>query len=156
LPRRANHLKQILAQRKTVLCFGKNHGADFMSREEEIRQLAIAATQMLRSRVRWKPGKDVEHLAKRIRQGHLKAETSMSDYNRIISELLLNDDSAVYHYPFDGDDYFGLVGEFEDKTWLIILGANGLMETAFPPKEPTSYLIKRGFVYLGKMKEISP
>ncbi|MCI0690471.1 hypothetical protein L0337_00525 [candidate division KSB1 bacterium] len=127
-----------------------------MNNEDNIRALAVAAVLALRSRVRWKPGKDIQHLEKRIRVGHLQAGTAMDEYNRMISEILRQPDSEIYHYPFDGDDYFGVVGNAGEIPWLIILSAAGMMETAFPPKDPINYLQRRNFIYLGKMSEMIP
>jgi len=33
-----------------------------MTSQDDLRPLAVAAILMLRSRVRWKPGKDIQHL----------------------------------------------------------------------------------------------
>jgi hypothetical protein len=125
-----------------------------MNSEDNIRPLAVAAVLALRSRLRWKPGKDIQHLEKRIRVGHLPVGTTLDEYNRIISEILRHSDSAIYHYPFDGDDYFGVVGNAGEIPWLIILSATGMMETAFPPKDLVNYLQRRNFIYLGKMSEM--
>lgn len=127
-----------------------------MTSQDDLRPLAVAAILMLRSRLRWKPGKDIQHLEKRIRVGHLQVGTTLDEYNRIISEILRQPDSAVYHYPFNGDDYFGVVGKADEIPWLIILSATGIMETAFPPKDLLNYLQRRNFVYLGKISEMIP
>ena len=127
-----------------------------MTSQDDLRPLAVAAILMLRSRVRWKPGKDTQHLEKRIRVGHLQVGTTLEEYNRIISEILRQPDGAVYHYPFNGDDYFGVVGKAEEIPWLIILSATGIMETSFPPKDLLNYLQRRNFIYLGKMSEMIP
>lgn len=127
-----------------------------MAGQDDLRPLAIAAILVLRSRVRWKPGKDIQHLEKRIRVGHLQVGTTLDEYNRIISKILRQSDSAVYHYSFNGDDYFGVVGKADEILWLIILSATGMMETAFPPKDLLNYLQRRNFVYLGKMSEMIP
>jgi hypothetical protein len=127
-----------------------------MSSEDDLRPLAVAAILALRTRLRWKPGKDLQHLEKRIRLGHLPVDTTLEEYNRIISEILRQPDSAVYHYPFDGDDYFGVIGKAGEIPWLIILSATGMMETAFPPKDLINYLQRRNFIYLDKMSEIIP
>ncbi len=127
-----------------------------MNNEDDIRRLASAAILTLRSRVRWKPDKDSQHLEKRIRVGHLQAAMTLDEYNRIISEILHQPESMVYHYLFDGDDYFGVVGKVGEIPWLIILSAAGMMETAFPPKDLINYLQRRNFVYLGKMSEMIP
>jgi hypothetical protein len=125
-----------------------------MTNEDDLRRLAVAAILLLRSRARWKTGKDLQHLEKRIRVGHLPAGTTIDQYNHIVDELLHQPDSFVYHYPYRDADYFGVVGEIDNTSWLLILSATGMMETAFPPKDLADYLKRRGFIYLGKMSEM--
>ena len=40
------------------------------------------------------------------------------------------------------------------KEWLVIFGAGGVMETAFPPGNIDDYLEHRGFVPLGRIEEV--
>jgi len=40
------------------------------------------------------------------------------------------------------------------KEWLVIFGAGGVMETAFPPENIDDYLEHRGFVPLGRIEEV--
>ncbi len=127
-----------------------------MNSPDSIRPLAAAAILMLRAHVRWKSGKALQHLEKRIRVGHLPAGTLLDEYNQIISDILRHPESAVYHYPFNADDYFGVVGNDREIPWLIILSATGIMETAFPPDDLINYLQRRNFIYLGKMREMIP
>lgn len=125
-----------------------------MEDENDINQLAAAAILAAQPRVLWKPGKDIQHLEKRIRVGHLPEGTILDEYNQIVSAVLHHDDSKVYHYPYNDDTYFGVVGKTENTSWLVILNPKGIMETAFPPKELENYLKRRGFIYLGKISEI--
>lgn len=85
---------------------------------------------------------------------NLPVGTTLDEYTRIISEILRQPDSAVYHYPFNGDDYWGVVGKVDEISWLIILSATGMMETAFPLKDLLNYLQRRNFIYLSKMNEM--
>jgi len=40
----------------------------------------VEAIRQLRDQVRWKPGKDRQHLAKRVALGHLPSEATAADY----------------------------------------------------------------------------
>jgi len=121
---------------------------------ENRKQAAAKAIRVLRSQVRWKPGKDAGHLAKRKVMGHLPAEATADDYNTLIGAVLNEVNSLIYHYPFSATDYYAVSGSMADVVWLVIFGADGVMETAFPPDDLADYLTKRGFVLLGQMGEI--
>jgi hypothetical protein len=44
----------------------------------------VAAVRRLQEGVRWKPGKALQHLAKRVELGHLPVGTILADYEAII------------------------------------------------------------------------
>lgn len=125
-----------------------------MFEHETHRQAAAEAIRALRHQVQWKPEKDEQHLAKRKAMGHLPDEATVEDYDALISAVLDEANSLVYHYPFGGKDYYAVSGEAQGAMWLIIFGGDGIMETAFPPDDLTDYLTKRGFVPLGRMEEV--
>src|SRR5881409_356643 len=62
----------------------------------EERSRIAEAIRRLREGVHWRPGKDVQHLAKRIELGHLPAETTMTDYpyNDTSTNMLSNTKSC--------------------------------------------------------------
>lgn len=122
----------------------------------ELRLLAAAAIQMVSQHVRWKSGKDVQHLEKRIRRGHLQPATSLALYNQLIQKILSEPESDVYHYPFGQTDYFSIVSEVEGQPWLVLISAKGMMETAFPPDDLQDYIVRSKYVFLGKLKELLP
>jgi hypothetical protein len=126
------------------------------NRSQELRLLAAAAVQMVRHHVRWKPGKDVQHLDKRIRRGHLQPGTGLDQYNQLIQKVLTAPESNVYHYPFGQADYFSVTNEIEGKPWLVLISAKGIMETAFPPDDMQDYIVQSKYVFLGKLKELIP
>ena len=64
------------------------------------RQAATQAIRALRGQVRWRTGKDAQHLAKRKSMGHLLPQATVEDYNRLIQALASDVTSMVYHYPF--------------------------------------------------------
>jgi hypothetical protein len=115
-----------------------------------------AAILSLRTQVRWKPGKDADHLAKRKQRGHLPLDAKIDDYNEIIITVLSDDESKVYRYDVAGDTYGVVWGTCERQEWLIIFGLDGVMETAFPSKAPQRYITRRAMVFLGKVEDILP
>jgi hypothetical protein len=42
-----------------------------------------------------------------------------------------------------------LVATINSEKWLVMIGLDGVMETAFPPDGMERYLSNDGFVYLG-------
>ena len=56
------------------------------------------AIRLVRAQIRWKPGKDVEHLEKRIDLGHLPPGTTLDVYEAIIAAIVQDPLSKVYLY----------------------------------------------------------
>ena len=127
-----------------------------MLARETHRQAVAQALRHLRQQVQWKPHKEAQHLTKRKRMGHLHGEATVDDYNALISVVVHEADSLLYHYPFSTRDYYAVSGQVEGVTWLVIFGIDGILETAFPPRDLDTYLTKRGFELLGRMGEIYP
>lgn len=86
---------------------------------------------------------------------HLPTGATINDYNRLVARVLRNADSLVYWYGSGTADYYAVSGGSGGRVWLIIFGGDGIMETAFPPMDPASYLSRRGFVRLGRVGEIA-
>jgi hypothetical protein len=129
-----------------------------MTRKDKIlspeeRAKLLDAVHGIRKTVQWKPGKDIVHLTKRQNMKHLNASASLLDYNGLISALARNERNLVYLYEFSGT-YYAIRGFVEQKEWLIVFGASGLMETAFPPENIDDYLKHRGFVLLARIEEV--
>lgn len=121
----------------------------------EAHERAVAkALHVLVREVRWKPGKDSAHLAKRKAMGHLPVEATISHYNGLILRLVSEPRHRVYHYPFGTSDYYAVSGEVESVSWLAIFAGDGTMETAFPPDDLAEYVAKRGFRLMGTVGEI--
>jgi hypothetical protein len=120
----------------------------------EERARLLDALQGIRKAVQWKPGKDIVHLKKRKKMKHLMTSASLLDYDEVISSLVGNERNIVYLYEFSGTHYYALRGFIHDEEWLVIFGARGVMETAFPPENIDDYLEHRGFVILGPVEEI--
>lgn len=121
---------------------------------QELRLLAAAAIRMVRHQVRWKPGKDVQHLEKRIGRDHLAPGASLDQYNQLIQKILSEPESDVYHYSFGQTDYFSVTNEINGKPWLVLVSAKGIMETAFPPDDLHDYIVQSKYFFLGKLKEL--
>ena len=121
---------------------------------DEFNAQVVAAIRLVQARVRWKRGKAQQHLQKRVALGHLEPEAQLDDYEAIISALVHNAYSEVYVYVFDGQTYPVVVGTVGNQHWLAMFGLDGVMETAFPPTDATSYLSDSRFVRLGTLQEL--
>jgi hypothetical protein len=69
-------------------------------------------------------------------------------------DIVKNDRNMVYLYDFPGIHYYGVRGFVDNAEWLVIFGAGGVMETAFPPMDIDDYLYHRGFVWVGMIEEV--
>jgi hypothetical protein len=125
---------------------------EMLSHEEKVK--LVQALQAIQNRISWKSGKGHVHLEKRQRMGHLSPSTLMVDYERIILDTVRESNNIVYLYEFGDTHYYAIRGFSQDKEWLILFGAGGVMETAFPPEDTDGYLERRGFVLLGHIQEI--
>ena len=121
---------------------------------EDIQQQIASAIRALRAAIRWKPGKGEQHLAKRKRRGHLSSDATLAYYHGIIAAILDNDSSRVYRYDFAEGVYGVVRGTSGTQEWVVIFGIDGIMETAFPPKEPDEYVSRRKFELLGVIEEV--
>jgi len=114
----------------------------------------VEALQAIQKRVSWKSGKGQVHLEKRQRMGHLLPTASISDYEQVIFDIVRDGNNVVYLYEFEDAYYYAVRGFSEAREWLVVFGAGGVMETAFPPEDMDGYLERRGFVLLGHIEEI--
>ncbi|MGH8059885.1 MAG: hypothetical protein ACREOH_22050 [Candidatus Entotheonellia bacterium] len=114
----------------------------------------VEAVRRLRERVRWKPGKDVQHLAKRIALGHLSVGTTLAEYDALILRVLNTPTAAVFAYHWGGTLYPVVVAEVDTVWWLVMLSLDGTMETAFPPEDLDMYLGDPQFHRLGILEEL--
>lgn len=112
---------------------------------------AIGAAQ---ARIRWKPGKDIQHFRTRQHYGHLSISATLVDYEAIITSILRDDSADVYVYVWQSRVvYPTIVASYENRRWLVMFDLDGVMETAFPPADTDVYLSDSRFQYLGTMKE---
>lgn len=120
----------------------------------ELNAQVVAAIRLVQARVRWRSGKDRQHLQKRIALGHLEPGAQLEDYKAVISALVHNADAEVYVYVFDDQIYPVVVGIVGNQCWLAMFSLDGVMETAFPPTDATAYLSNSRFVRLGPLQEL--
>jgi hypothetical protein len=119
----------------------------------EIKRL-IDAVNSLRKGVQWKPGKDIVHLNKRRRMGHLDLNATLEDYAKIVFDLVRDGQNVIYLYEVVKRHYYAVTGVVHNRPWIVIFGDKGLMETAFPPIDMENYLERRGFALLGRIDEV--
>jgi hypothetical protein len=105
-------------------------------------------------RVRWRPGKDIQHLAKRIELGHLPVGTTLAEYEAIIIRVILTSIAEVFVCRWGYIVYPTIVAEVERVRWFVMVGLDGVMETAFPPEDPEAYLANPRFHRLGTLEEL--
>jgi hypothetical protein len=121
--------------------------------EEEQSHIADALCR-LRERVRWRPGKRTQHLDKRIELGHLPIGTALAEYEAIIIRVINTSTAEVFVYRWGETFYPTVVAEVEGTLWLVMIGLDGTVETAFPPEDPATYLANLQFQRLGTLEEL--
>lgn len=119
-----------------------------------LRAAIVEAINRAQNNIRWKPGKSVQHLAKRIRLGHLPAGATLLEYETIIAAVLHSTNANLYLFFHDDTPYPTLVALIEGIDWLVMVGLDGVIETAFPPSNPDHYLADPAFVFVGLFKEL--
>jgi hypothetical protein len=114
----------------------------------------VEAIHGLREEVHWRPERSAQHLAKRIELGHLPAGTTLADYEAIITRTINTSTAEVFVYRWGETLYPTVVAEMEGIQWLVMLGLDGVMETAFPPEDLEAYLANLRFQRLGTLEEL--
>jgi hypothetical protein len=74
-------------------------------------------------------------------------------YNMLIMNIMNGTENNIhlYHLKTFEQEYF----VFNDDNWIIIIGADNVIETAFLSKNIKNYLSPdKGYKYLGKVKEV--
>lgn len=93
----------------------------------------------------------VENLVDSLNRGIWQ---NAEDYNALVSKLIKDDTNIVYLYEFGTERYYAVRGSIQGVDWLVIFGKDGIMETAFPPRDVEGYIVNRGFRPLGKIGEV--
>lgn len=121
---------------------------------EEGQDHIVDAIRRLREQVRWRRGRDVQHLVKRIALGHLQIGTTVTEYDTLIMRVVNTPTAEVLVYRWGETIYPTVVAEIEGIRWLVMMGLDSIMETAFPPEDPETYLANPRFQRLGNLEEL--
>jgi len=116
----------------------------------------IQAILQAQKKIQWKPQKAEPHLKKRIRLGHLPEDSTIATYEAIIHQILIDPKANVYVYLYGSLLYPTLSSRIQNQIWLVILGMDSILETAFPPTDPNAYLANPAFIYLGILENLQP
>jgi hypothetical protein len=65
----------------------------------------------------------------------------------LILELLNTPDAKVYAYDFNGMIYPAVAQSVNQKTWLIMMSMDGVLETAFPPDRCAGGILEQSKLY---------
>jgi hypothetical protein len=114
----------------------------------------IKAILRSQNHIQWKLGKANPHLAKRIRLGHLPENSTIVEYQELIHQVLTDSKAKVYIYLYESAIYPTITSIIKDKLWLVMIGIDGVLETAFPPEDPINYLSNPSFIYIGILEEL--
>lgn len=82
------------------------------------------------------------------------ATATISSYEAIIQSVIADPSSDVYVYRWQHALYPTIVGKYRGDLWLVMFGLSGIMETAFPPSDPKSYLADPRFEHVGVLQEV--
>jgi hypothetical protein len=121
---------------------------------DEEQSRVLDAIRRLRGGLRWRPGKDTQHIAKRIELGHLPVGATLAEYEAIIIRVINTPTAEVFVYSWGESSYPTAVVEVEGVQWLVMVDLDGTMETAFPPEDPETYLANLRFQRLGTLEEL--
>jgi hypothetical protein len=114
----------------------------------------VEAIRQLQDQVRCKPGKARQHLAKRITLRHLPAGATVADYEALIHRVVQTPTAEVFVYRGSESAYPTVVAEVDGVRWLVMLGMDGVMETAFPPEDAVTYLANPRFTRVGTLEDL--
>jgi len=112
------------------------------------------AIRLIQFQIRWKPGSATSHLLKRKVRNHLPLDASLSDYERMIKMVVSKSDAQVYIYWHDQAPYPTIVSEIEEQYWLVMVGLDGVLESAYLVERPDRYLNRPVFEFLGSLGEV--
>lgn len=120
----------------------------------EIREkLIMTLDNIIEYGPKWKIGKAVQHFNKRAYHGHIPSDWSLENYNSLIISIAnnLNNEAYLYYKDAFQKRYF-VIG---NKEWIVLVGEDEIMETAFPPNNYKNYLSsKDGYQFMGIIKEV--
>ena len=115
---------------------------------------SLKAILKAQTNIQWKPRKAIPHLNKRIHLGHLPENTTIVVYGKLISQVLTDAKAKIYIYSYESTIYPTITSIVKEKLWLVMIGIGGILETAFPPENPSNYLSNTNFTYIGVLEEL--
>jgi hypothetical protein len=121
---------------------------------DDVNAQIIAAIRSVKTRVRWSPGSAARHLLKRKLRGHLPAEATITDYERIIRSVLEDPQARIYLYHHGEATYVTVVAVIQNRHWLVMFSIDGLTESAFVIDRPDRYLNRSVFELVGLLEEV--
>ncbi|MGP7817401.1 hypothetical protein [Niallia sp. 01092] len=86
-------------------------------------------------------------------ENKIPADWELKDYSNLIMNIMNNIDNDIhlYHLQTFEQEYF----VFDDGYWIVIIGANRIVDTAFYCNNTKNYLHpNKGYKYLGKVREV--
>lgn len=125
-----------------------------MKERQAVIERTIKAILQVQNQIQWKPEKAIPHLAKRIRLGHLPQNSTMVEYQELIHQVIPDSQAKVYIYQHELMVYPTITSIIKEKLWLVMIGIDGTLETAFPPEDPHSYLSNPSFMYIGILMDL--
>jgi hypothetical protein len=118
-----------------------------------LKEIQLLLGEVKNNNLKWKPEKGIEHLKKRKRRMHIPNDWTMKEYNKKIIEICkgLSHDAYLYYKEFFCQNFY----VFGDQEWIVLIGADSIIETAFPPDDYDKYLNEKdGYKYLGTIEEV--
>ena len=102
----------------------------------------------------WKPGKGEGHLNKRKIMGQFPQDYTLDDYNNLIKSIVNDNENEIYlYYKITYDQKYFAFGDYK-RNWKVIIGENGIMETAYEiiDMDYEQHFQKQGYYFLGTIK----
>jgi len=121
---------------------------------DKLKTQVAHAIRQVQSQIRWKSGKDIQHLKRRVDFGHLAPDATVNDYEAIIAAILNTPLADVFIFTWGDTPYPTVVAERGGRRWLVMFSLSGIMETAFPPDDPREYLSDARFRHLGTLRDL--
>jgi hypothetical protein len=105
----------------------------------------------LRERVRWRPGKDTQHRAKRIELGQLPVGTTLAVYDALFIGAISPSTAEEVVYRWGEPVYPTVVADVEGVRWLVMGGLESVLGTACLPEDLEAYVANLRFQRLGTL-----
>ena len=121
--------------------------------EKDLITCALEAIDFVRDEIRWKPGKDIEHLKRRTKKRHLPKNATLQDYEAIIRKVVNEPTAQIFIYDWFGTPYPTVVAKVGNQLWLTMVNTGGVIETAFVV-DRDEYLEGNDYTLLGVLQEL--